>query len=103
MSWELLLLLAAIVFFNRYLFLEPAVPVKLPRLISEALRYSAPCLLTAICGPIILLDQGVLRSVWDNPYLWGALCSILFALLIRNMMLSVLCSLLMFYLLRFIL
>ncbi|MBP6562954.1 MAG: AzlD domain-containing protein, partial [Neisseriaceae bacterium] len=54
MSWGLLLLLAAIVFVNRYVFLEPRVPVRLPAVFNEALSYSAPCLLTAICGPIIM-------------------------------------------------
>lgn len=42
MSWGLILLLAAIVFCNRYVFLEPRVPVKLPALLEQALQYAAP-------------------------------------------------------------
>lgn len=53
MSGALLFALAGIVFFNRYLFLEPRLPIRLPALVQQALKYSAPCLLTAICGPII--------------------------------------------------
>ncbi|ERE03824.1 MULTISPECIES: AzlD domain-containing protein [Chromobacteriaceae] len=97
MSWGLILLLAAIVFCNRYVFLEPRVPVKLPALLEQALQYAAPCLLTAICGPIILLDQGAVRPFPDNPYLWGALASVVLACLVRNMVLSVLASLAAFY------
>ncbi|WP_455814704.1 AzlD domain-containing protein [Pseudomonas graminis] len=99
MSWLLLLGLAALVFFNRYLFLEPRVPVRLPALLRQALNYSAPCLLTAICGPIILLHDGALRSLPDNPYLFGAVVGVVIAAWVRNMILSVLLILLAFYLL----
>ncbi|EOM2725302.1 AzlD domain-containing protein, partial [Acinetobacter baumannii] len=53
MSWLMILGLAAIVFFNRYYFLEPNVKVKLPVLMNKMLNYSAPCLLSAICIPVI--------------------------------------------------
>lgn len=97
MTWLLLLGLAALVFFNRYLFLEPAVSVRLPALLRQALNYSAPCLLTAICGPIILLQDGELRGLLDNPYLYGALAAVVIAALVRHMMLSVVLILLVFY------
>lgn len=42
MSWLMILGLAAIVFFNRYYFLEPNVKVKLPVLMNKMLNYSAP-------------------------------------------------------------
>ncbi|MFK8256369.1 AzlD domain-containing protein [Erwinia sp. AnSW2-5] len=103
MSWLLLLGLAALVFFNRYLFLEPRVPVRLPALLRQALNYSAPCLLTAICGPIILLHDGTLRSLPDNPYLLGAVVGVVIAAWVRNMILSVLLILLAFYLLCWLL
>lgn len=88
MSGALLFALAGIVFFNRYLFLEPRLPIRLPALVQQALKYSAPCLLTAICGPIILMDHDIVRPLGDNPYLWGALFSVLIAFFIRNMLLS---------------
>lgn len=103
MSWLLLLSLAGLVFFNRYLFLEPRVPVRLPALLRQALNYSAPCLLTAICGPIILLHDGSLRSLPDNPYLAGAVIGVVIAAWVRNMILSVLLILLAFYLLCWLL
>lgn len=97
MSWLLLFGLAALVFFNRYLFLEPRVPVRLPALLRQALNYSAPCLLTAICGPIILLQEGTMRSLPDNPYLYGAIIGVVIAAWVRHMILSVLLILLAFY------
>lgn len=79
MSWTLIFVLAGIVFFNRYVFLEPKMPVKLPKILNESLKYSAPCLLIAICGPIILMEQGELRELPNNPYLLGALLTTVFA------------------------
>jgi branched-subunit amino acid transport protein len=97
MSWLLIFVLAAIVFFNRYIFLEPAVPVKIPFLLHRALKYSAPCLLTAICGPIILMDHGVIRAFPDNPYFLGAIVSVVISFFIRNIVVAVLLSMLAFY------
>lgn len=99
MSWLLLCSLAAIVFFNRYIFLEPRTPVKLPGIIKDMLNYSAPCLLTALCGPIIVFTQGELRPFPDNPYFWGAILCVIIAFFIRNMVVCVLVSLTLFYLL----
>lgn len=103
MSWTLLFALAALVFFNRYVFLEPAMPVRLPALLREALKYSAPCLLIAICGPIILLHDGEVRGLLSNAYLYGALAGVLIALKVRSMVLSVLLILSAFYLFSWLL
>ncbi|KML65133.1 AzlD domain-containing protein [Pectobacterium peruviense] len=97
MSWLLIFVLSGIVFFNRYIFLEPAVPVKIPVLLHRALKYSAPCLLTAICGPIILMEHGVIRAFPDNPYFLGAIVSIVISFFIRNIVIAVLLSMLAFY------
>lgn len=103
MSWTLLLGLAAIVFANRYVFLDPLIPVRIPKLLHDALKYSASCLLTAICGPIILMENNDLRSFPDNPYLWGSLCAVIIAFFVKQMVVAVLLSLLGFYALVFML
>ncbi|MEW7866021.1 AzlD domain-containing protein [Aeromonas diversa] len=97
MSWFLILALAAIVFFNRYVFLEPNVPLKIPNLVNRALKYSAPCLMTAICGPIILMEHGAIREFPNNPYFLGALISIVISFYIKNIVSAVLLSLAAFY------
>ncbi|MGL6351347.1 AzlD domain-containing protein [Aeromonas popoffii] len=97
MSWFLILALATIVFFNRYIFLEPNVPLKIPNLVNRALKYSAPCLMTAICGPIILMEHGAIREFPNNPYFLGALISIVISFYIKNIVSAVLLSLAAFY------
>lgn len=97
MSWFLILALATIVFFNRYIFLEPNVPLKIPNLVNRALKYSAPCLMTAICGPIILMEHGATRKFPNNPYFLGALISIIISFYIKNIVSAVLLSLAAFY------
>lgn len=101
MIWLLILTLAGIVFFNRYLLLEPRLPIRLPIFVRQALQYSAPCLLTAICGPILLGETG-LSGLASNPYTYAALFSIGCALVIKNMLLSVLVSLAGFYTLLYL-
>ena len=93
MSWFLIIALALIVFFNRYIFLEPTVPLKLPVIINKALKYSAPCLLTAICGPIILMDHGAISDFPLNPYFLAAVVSVVIAFSIKNIVPAVLLSL----------
>ena len=97
MTWSLLLILALVIFMLRYFFLEPAIPVKLPSVIRQALGYSAPCLLTAICAPVILLENHELRTFPDNPYLWGALFCVIVASVLKNMLLTVGLTLVFFY------
>ena len=96
MIWLLIFALAGIVLFNRYVLLEPRLPVRLPNFIRQALQYSAPCLLTAICGPILLGETG-LSGLASNPYTYAAVFSVGCALVIKNMLLSVLVSLAGFY------
>ncbi|EKT63039.1 AzlD domain-containing protein [Providencia burhodogranariea] len=97
MIWILIIALTAIVFSLRYVFLIPQLPVRLPLFVRQALGYSAPCLLTAICAPVILLENHELRSFPDNPYLWGALFCVFSAILFRNMLLTVGLTLVFFY------
>lgn len=96
MIWLLIVTLMLVVFANRYLLLEPKLPIAIPPLVRQALSYSAPCLLTAICGPIILNGQS-LQNLPSNPYLYATLFCIACAYFIPNMLLSVLISLIGFY------
>ena len=97
MTWTYILILAAIVFFNRYLFLEPRVDVKFPHFFEKMLKYSAPCLLTAICAPIIFYQDDTFRAFANNPYLYGAIFCVLMILWLKKMLLSIILSLVFFY------
>ncbi len=57
MSWTLLLTLIAVVFFNRYVFLEPKTAVQLPAFALRMLKYAAPCLMVSISLPIVFLNS----------------------------------------------
>ena len=97
MIWLLIITLTAVVFTLRYIFLIPQLPIRLPLVVRQALGYSAPCLLTAICAPVILLENHELRSFPDNPYLWGALFCVVVASVLKIMLLTVGLTLIFFY------
>lgn len=97
MSWAFIFLLAGIVFFNRYVFLEPKVAIRFPVFFERMLKYSAPCLLTAICIPIIFYDAGEWRSLASNGYFYATIFCVLVFLFLRRVLLSLALSLLFFY------
>lgn len=97
MSWVFIFLLAGIVFFNRYVFLEPKVAIQFPVFFERMLKYSAPCLLTAICIPIIFYDAGEWRSLASNSYFYATIFCVLVPIILRRVLLSLALSLLFFY------
>ena len=102
MTWTLLLALAAVVFFNRYVFLEPAVAVRLPKLVERMLHYAAPCLLAAICVPIVFYDDtGVWRGVAGNAYLYAGLFCCAVAWWSKRVLFSLVLRMLFFYALNY--
>lgn len=72
MIWLTIFLMTAIVFFSRYLFLEPAIPLRLNQTARRLLRYSSPAVLTAIWGPIVFAPEQTFWPSLENPYLIGA-------------------------------
>ncbi|CAI3103143.1 hypothetical protein MWMV8_MWMV8_00234 [Acinetobacter calcoaceticus] len=102
MSWFMILGLAAIVFFNRYYFLEPNVKVKLPFVMNKMLNYSAPCLLSAICIPVVFFDGDNLKGVVDNPYIYAAIFCLVISIYLKRILLSVIASLVFFYFINFL-
>lgn len=102
MSWFMILGLAAIVFFNRYYFLEPNVKVKLPLIMNKMLNYSAPCLLTAICIPVVSFDGDNLKGIVDNPYIYAAIFCLVISIYLKRALLSVITSLVFFYFINFL-
>ncbi|ENX33126.1 hypothetical protein F889_03061 [Acinetobacter colistiniresistens] len=102
MSWSLLILLAIVVFMNRYMLLEPNIPLRLPKWFQQSLQYSAPCLLTAIATPIVFMDeQGSFRETLLNPYFLATILTIAIAYKIKHTLLTIFLSLACFYALVF--
>lgn len=104
MNWFIILGLAVVIFFNRYFFLEPAISITIPNFLERMLKYAAPSLLTAICIPIIFFDgQHVLKEMPNNPYLYAAIFSIFVSLITRHILVSLILSLIFFYILIYFL
>ena len=101
MTWLMICALAAIVFFNRYIFLSPNIHIRLPTLIERMLKYSAPCLLTAICLPIVFFEGNQIRALPTNAYLYAAILCVVLAYFRIKIIYNVIISLLFFYALNF--
>ncbi|TCM68649.1 branched-subunit amino acid transport protein [Acinetobacter calcoaceticus] len=103
MSWGLIIAMSALVFFNRYLFLEPRVRIRLPHVMQRMLHYAAPCLLTAICVPVIFFDeQQQLRAMGQNAYLYAASGTAIFYLISKRILVSSIIGFVLFYLLLYL-
>jgi branched-subunit amino acid transport protein len=100
MIWLLIFAMGAVVFLNRYAFLEPRLPLRLSSNARQFLGFAVPGMLTAICGPIIFMPEHQLDLSLLNPYLLGSLVAITLVLLTRSVLLSMLVSMLIFFLLR---
>jgi branched-subunit amino acid transport protein len=98
--WAIIGGMTLILFFNRYLFLEPRLPIRLNRGVKEFLGFAVPGMLTAICGPIIFVKDRGLDLNPGNPYLLAGLCATGLMLWSRNVLLSVALSVALFYLFR---
>lgn len=98
MIWLLILGMGLLVFLNRYAFLEPRLPLRLSSNARQFLGFAVPGMLTAICGPIIFLPEHQLDLSLTNPYLLGSVVAVV--LLTRSVLLSMLVSMLIFFLLR---
>ncbi|KEY89307.1 AzlD domain-containing protein [Pseudomonas capeferrum] len=100
MTWLLIFAMGAIVFLNRYAFLEPRLPLRLSSNARQFLGFAVPGMLTAICGPIIFMPDYHLNLSLLNPYLLGSVVAVALVLLTRSVLLSMLVSMLIFFLLR---
>ncbi|SEI63354.1 AzlD domain-containing protein [Pseudomonas sp. NFR16] len=99
-AWLVILCMSAILFMNRYLFLEPRLPLKLGRNVRDFLGFAVPGLLTAICAPIIFLPDGELTLAPTNPYLLAGLFAVAVMIWKKNVLLTLFLSMAVFYLLR---
>jgi len=95
--WLLIALMAVVTFGIRYALYARANAVTLPPKLERALKYSAPCVLTAIWVPAVMMPQGELALTANNPYLVGATVAIVVALWKKNVLLTIVTSMLCFF------
>ena len=95
--------MAVLVFCNRYLFLDPRLPLRLGRNLRTFLEFAVPGMLTAICGPILFSGEMSLAATLVDPYLLAALTAVGLMLWTRRVLTTVILSMGVFYLLRWLL
>ncbi|WAT25798.1 AzlD domain-containing protein [Pseudomonas sp. GXZC] len=103
MIFLMIVIMGLAVFLNRYLFIEPRLPVRLNRGAREFLGFAVPGMLTAICGPIIFLADHHLNLNPANPYLLAGISAVALMFWTRNVLVTVLLSMALFYLFRWLL
>ncbi len=97
MDWLLLIGMTLTVFGSRYVFLEPRLPLQLGDNVFKFLSYSAPAVLAAVIGPLIFIQEMSFGIQMTNPYLIGATVAALLMLLTKNILLTVLASMFLFF------
>ena len=97
MIWAVIFGMGAVLFFNRYVFLEPRLPLRLGRRAQEFLGFAVPGMLTAICGPIVFMPNHQLNLSPSNPYLLAGLCTLGLMLATRSVLASVALGMIAFY------
>jgi len=100
MSWGTLFLMALIVFISRYLFLEPRLPIHLGPRVLHFLHYTSAAVLTAIWAPIVFQREGELNLALSNPYLIAAAFASILAITTRNVLLTTVLSMALFFVIR---
>jgi len=60
--------------------------INIPKRVQEMLRYAPACALAAIIAPDVLMNDGHLQLALGNPKLIAAVVSVIFYLIRRNML-----------------
>lgn len=70
--------------------------INIPKRVQEMLRYAPACALAAIIAPDVLMNDGHVQLGWDNPKLIAAAVSVIFYLLRRNMLQTIVVGMVVF-------
>ena len=89
MIWIAILLMTAIVFGSRYLFLTSKLNFTLHPHLRGLLKYSGPAIMTAIWCPIVFIHDGKLPETALAPYLIGAVIACACAAMTRHVLLTI--------------
>jgi len=74
--------------------------INIPKRVQEMLRYAPACALAAIIAPDVLMSDGHLQLEMGNPKLIAAVVAIIFYLIRRNMLQTILVGMVVFTTLR---
>lgn len=92
-----ILAMACVTFATRYVFLAKKLPFTIGPKMQHLLSFSAPCVLTAIWVPIVFLKDNRLAINTENSYLIAATVAVVLAYKFKNLYITTLGSLAVFY------
>jgi branched-subunit amino acid transport protein len=92
--------MACVTFSTRFLFLSKRLPFEIGPKMQRFLSFSAPCVLTAIWVPIVFIQDDLLAISINNPYLIAAVIAVLLAYRFKNLYLTTVVSLAVFFLIH---
>lgn len=95
-----ILALTGVVFFTRYVFLEPTLPLRLPPKLQRLLSYSSPAILTAIWAPLVFAPEHQLQLTVNNPYLIAAIVTAVITAMTKRVLLAITAGTILFLLLH---
>ncbi|HAT32109.1 MAG TPA: branched-chain amino acid transporter [Janthinobacterium sp.] len=70
--------------------------IRIPRRVNEMLRYAPACALAAIIAPDLLINQEHIQLDWANVKLLAGIAAIVFYLIRRNMLQTIVFGMLVF-------
>lgn len=89
--------MALVTFGIRYIMFPLSGRFKFPELFEQSLKYVPPVVLTAIIVPSVLMPTGkTIDFSLDNPYLIGALAACAMGGLFKNLLLTIVVSMMVF-------
>jgi branched-subunit amino acid transport protein len=99
---ELLLIagMLAVTYGVRYPLLALAGRRRFPEPVIRALNYAPVAVLTAICAPMVLLPGGEWQVTPTNPWLLGAITSVLVSWRTRHLLATIAAGLVVFFAVR---
>lgn len=97
---EIILLMACVTFTTRFLFLSKRLPFSIGPKMQRFLSFSAPCVLTAIWVPIVFVQENKLAISMSNSYLIAACVAVFLAYRFKNLYITTVVSLVVFFLLK---
>jgi len=99
--WIILFGMTCITFTCRYLFFCKTLPFELSGKVKSILSYTAPSVLTAMWVPIVFLSENnIEQPFFTSPFLIAGLACVLLSLKLKNTLVIVILSMLIFLMLK---
>ena len=99
-NFVLIFLMMVVTFGVRYPVLALVGRFDLPKPVKRALRFVPVAVLSALCAPMVLIQQGQWDISFNNAYLIASIVAIVVAWKSRHLLLTIVLGLLVFALLR---